>query len=252
MTAYLIYNAILLPWLGVAVFIFILLFFVTAPYGRFSESNWGPMISSTVGWIIQEAVSPIVFGYFFIIGTSIKTPVMWIFFIIWIGHYFNRSFIYPFRQHKAKNRMPITIMLSAVFFNIINGFTNGYYLGSIVSNEYNNYFFESNFILGMFIFIIGLVINLKSDNILINLKKENQGYQIPQGFLYRYISCPNYFGEILEWLGFAIMTWCLPGSIFAIWTMANLIPRAVAHHAWYKSKFKDYPVDRKAIIPFIF
>ena len=148
--------------------------------------------------------------------------------------------------------MPITIMLSAVFFNIVNGFTNGYYLGSIVSNEYNNYFFEPNFILGGLVFIIGLVINLKSDNILLKLKKENKGYQIPHGFLYRYISCPNYFGEILEWVGFAIMTWSLPGFIFAVWTMANLIPRAYAHHTWYKKKFKNYPQDRKTIIPFIF
>ena len=29
-------------------------------------------------------------------------------------------------------------MLSAVFFNIINGFTNGYYFGSIVTTEYHN------------------------------------------------------------------------------------------------------------------
>ena len=210
------------------------------------------MISSTNGWILQEAVSPIVFGYFFIMGTSVKTPAMWIFFIIWIGHYFNRSFIYPLRQHNPKNRMPIAIVLSAIFFNIINGFTNGYYLGSIVSIEYNNYLFEANFIFGLFIFIIGLIINLKSDNILINLKKENKGYQIPNGFLYNYISCPNYFGEILEWVGFAIMTWCLPGLIFALWTMANLIPRASAHHIWYKNKFESYPRDRKAIIPFIF
>ena len=59
-------------------------------------------------------------------------------------------------------------------------------------------------------------------------------------------------GEILEWVGFAIMTWCLPGLIFAIWTMANLIPRASAHHKWYRNEFGDYPKDRKAIIPFIF
>ena len=245
-----IYNTILIPWAVMGLIIFFILLFVTAPYGRHSQNNWGPMISSKLGWILQEGVSPIIFAYFFLTGPSIKTEAMWIFFIIWVGHYFNRSFIYPFKQHNS-NQMPILIMLSAVFFNIINGFTNGYYFGSIVTLEYQNYFSNYNFIFGMIIFCLGLYINLKSDSILLSLKKQNKGYQIPEGFLYKYISCPNYFGEILEWVGFAIMTWCLPGLIFGLWTMYNLIPRAISHHKWYKHKFIHYPKNRKAIIPFI-
>mgnify|MGYP003301402655 FL=1 len=70
--------------------------------------------------------------------------------------------------------------------------------------------------------------------------------------MYKYISCPNYFGEIIEWLGFAIMVWSLPAFTFVLWTIFNLVPRAVAHHKWYKNKFSDYPRNRKAIIPFIF
>ena len=92
---------------------------------------------------------------------------------------------------------------------------------------------------------------IKSDEILFNLRKENDGYKIPQNFLYKYISCPNYFGEIIEWAGFAIMVWSLPALSFLLWTMFNLIPRAVAHHKWYHSKFSDYPKERKAVIPFI-
>ena len=207
------------------------------------------MISSKAGWIIQESVSPIVFGLFFLLGKNTITPVMWVFFIIWVGHYFHRSFIYPFRQGKSAN-MPIVIMLSAVFFNIINGFTNGYYMGNY-SHNYTNYFFEPNFIFGIIIFLIGLVINIKSDNILLKLKKENKGYQVPNGFLYSFVTCPNYLGEILEWVGYAIMTWCLPGLVFALWTMFNLIPRAIAHHEWYHQKFSDYPKKRKVIFPFI-
>ena len=43
------------------------------------------------------------------------------------------------------------------------------------------------------------------------------------------ISCPNFFGEIIEWLGFAVMT-LNPGSIsFLIWTVCNLVPRSKAH-----------------------
>ena len=173
--------------------------------------------------------------------------------MIWVGHYFNRSVIYPIRQGPSAD-MPIIIMFTAVFFNIVNGFINGYYLGNLSGSTYEKitYFQETNFIIGICIFLIGLYINLKSDNILLRIKKENKGYQIPKGFLYNYISCPNYLGEILEWVGYAIITWCLPGFIFALWTMFNLVPRAISHHKWYKNKFSDYPKNKKAIFPFIF
>jgi hypothetical protein len=45
------------------------------------------------------------------------------------------------------------------------------------------------------------------------------------------------------------MCWNLPALSFAVWTAANLIPRAISHHAWYRRTFADYPRDRRAVIP---
>jgi protein-S-isoprenylcysteine O-methyltransferase Ste14 len=67
--------------------------------------------------------------------------------------------------------------------------------------------------------------------------------------MYRWISCPNYFGEIVEWIGWAIATWSLAGLAFALWTAANLAPRARSHHQWYRESFADYPQERKALVP---
>ena len=246
-----IYDFIILPWIGLGIFAFLILFFITAPYGRHNK-KMGPMMSGKWGWILQEVISPLTFAHFFIRGDSFKTPEMWVFFFLWIAHYFNRSIVFPFRQKHAKDTAIIVVM-SAISFNLINGFINGYYLGSaeLVQNQYTNYFQSYNFILGLIIFITGAYINIKSDEILFSLRKENDGYKIPQSFLYKYISCPNYFGEIIEWAGFAIMVWNLPGLVFLLWTMFNLVPRAIAHHKWYQNKFKEYPKDRKAVIPFI-
>ena len=72
---------------------------------------------------------------------------------------------------------------------------------------------------------------------------------MPHGELYRWISCPNYLGELIEWAGWAVATWSLPGLGFAVWTAANLVPRARANHRWYRSHFADYPNERKALIP---
>ena len=52
---------------------------------------------------------------------------------------------------------------------------------------------------------------------------------------------PNYLGEIVEWTGWALATWSLAGLAFAVYTAANLAPRAVANHDWYLSTFDDYP-----------
>ena len=69
-----------------------------------------------------------------------------------------------------------------------------------------------------------MYINLSSDTILINLRdNNNDNYKIPYGGFFKYVSCPNYFGEILEWLGFAILTWSLSGLAFMLWTCFNLI-----------------------------
>ncbi len=108
------------------------------------------------------------------------------------------------------------------------------------------------FIIGTTIWLGGYIINLSSDRTLRHLRAPGEtGYKIPHGGLFEYISCPNYFGEILEWAGWAILTWSLAGFVFALWTVANLAPRARSHHKWYQEKFSDYPPERKALIPFV-
>jgi steroid 5-alpha reductase family enzyme len=145
------------------------------------------------------------------------------------------------------------IMLSAIFFNSINASLNAYYLGHFSELYPADWFFDMRFILGLLLFLLGAFINIHSDNILLGLRKEGDtSYSIPMGGGFNYVSCPNLFGEILEWMGFAILCWNLPALTFAIWTAANLIPRAIAHHKWYLQQFPKYPRDRKALVPFLF
>ena len=80
-------------------------------------------------------------------------------------------------------------------------------------------------------------------------KRKGPGYHLSDTFLHKYVSSPNYFGEIIEWVGWAVLTWSISGAVFLAWTIANLLPRAIANHRWYREKFKDYPKNRKALIP---
>ena len=92
------FESLVLIWLGLGFFTFITLLKIPAPYGKFSKTNWGPMIPSQVGWIVMEIISPLALLYFFLNGNIEKTPTSIIFISLWTLHYFNRSVIYPLRQ----------------------------------------------------------------------------------------------------------------------------------------------------------
>jgi len=238
-------------WIALALIIFVVLNFITAPYGRHTKSGWGPLIDNKLGWFIMEFFVLLVLFYFVFSGVNKQSLVNWIILGLFSIHYIHRSIIFPLRIKTWGKKMPVSIVAMGVFFNLVNGFLIGYYLGNF--NVYSTQWLQSpQFISGCILFMIGAIINLQSDNILIALRKPGEtGYQIPYGGLFRYISCPNLFGEVVEWLGFAILSWNLPGFAFFIWSFANLVPRAVAHHNWYLEKFKDYPKERKAVIPFL-
>ncbi len=237
-------------WIALAVLLFPIQLKVAAPYGRHAKSTWGPMINNRLGWMFMEVVSPLALLYWMFSGAPALSPALYVLAGLWVLHYINRSIIFPLRLHTRGKRMPLAIVLSAVFFNLGNGFFNGYWWGYLAPAYPAHWLYDPRFIGGAALFLAGVWINHKADDMLIALRKPGEtGYKIPRGWLFRYISCPNHFGEILEWCGFALMAWNLPAFSFAIWTAANLIPRAVAHHRWYKGHFEDYPRERKAVIP---
>ena len=244
---------IAIVWIAIAVILFPILLRTTAPYGRHSKMNWGPMIGNKLGWILMEIPSLIIFVLLVLLGPKQLSSPVWILFSLWTIHYFNRSVIFPLRTRTKGKKMPVIIMFSAVFFNLINASINGYWFGFVAPEYPENWMTDPRFIIGGIIFITGFIINQAADKKLIGLRKGGQkGYFIPRGGLFNYISCPNFFGEIVEWSGFALMAWNLPALSFAVWTAANLIPRALDHHRWYKSYFKEeYPKSRKAVIPFM-
>lgn len=249
---YSLFKVLLYAWIGLALITFASLFFVSAPYGRFLRKNWGPEIPNWFGWIIMELPSPVLMAYFVIIGEGPKNGVIWFLMGLWLLHYFNRTFIYPFRITSRNKKMPFAIASMAMFFNVGNGFFNGYYLGNYAGSLHHYSFTSILFLFGLVLFIAGVYINQQSDQILIKLRKStNSGYLIPYGGMFKYVSCPNYFGELIEWLGFAVMVAGLPAYSFFIWTFANLVPRALDNHKWYKKNFPDYPAKRKAIFPYI-
>lgn len=245
------FNYFCYAWIGVGIIAFLGLQFKDAPYGKFTNSKWGPLMSNRWGWVIMEGFVLLVLYSFILSGPKTLSAVDWTIVGLFTAHYVNRSFIYPFRTRTKGKKIPVSIVGMAMFHNLANGFLIGYYL-SHFSSYTLDWFTSWQFITGGFLFVFGMFTNIYSDTVLIGLRKNpNDGYKIPYGGPFKYISAPNLGGELLEWIGFAILCWNLPAFCFAFFTFCNLFPRALANHKWYKQQFPDYPKDRKAVIPFV-
>lgn len=250
MTELQFFNLCLAASFVILVPVFIALFFVNAPYGRHARGGWGPLLPNRLAWVLMESLSPVMMLVFFIIGDVPKTLPLVIFLLMWQAHYFHRAFIYPFTISDGFRRMPLSIVLMGLFFNTGNSYLNGRYLFHFSEGYPKEWLFSPQFMIGAITFVVGFVINRWSDDILRKLRKPGErDYKVPYGGFYRWISCPNYFGEIIEWFGWAVATWSIPGLSFALWTFVNLAPRARAHHIWYQETFADYPEGRKALVP---
>ena len=245
------YRTLLVGFFAAAPLTFLLLLFVDAPYGRHVGSVWqGPTISNRLAWVVMEAPAPLVFAFCFLIGTSRSAPAMWVFLLMWESHYIYRAFIYPFTLRGARKRMPLLVAALGFTFNVLNGYLNGRYLFSLSGGYPDRWLLDPRFLLGLPLFVGGAVICRRSDAILRRLRTPGEsGYKIPYGGPYRWVSAPNYLGEIIQWGGWAIATWSVAGLAFFVWVTANLVPRARAHHRWYRGHFADYPPQRRALLP---
>ncbi|KAI3474712.1 hypothetical protein Pfo_029897 [Paulownia fortunei] len=191
------------------------LLFLSAPYGKHHRPGWGPTIPPPLAWCLMES------------------PTIWL-----------TLLLFP---HGKNNRNPRALVLISPF--LLHYLHHGCLNMLILSDGW----FWWRLAAGAVVFVGGAVVNIWSDNLLMGLKEGDGGYKIPRGGLFEWISCPNYFGEILEWLGWALMTWSWAGFGFFAYTCANLVPRAGANHKWYLEKFgEDYPKNRKAVVPFLY
>lgn len=246
------FNLFVWIWIIAGIIAFPFLLRIPQPYGRHSNNNWGPMIDNRLGWFLMELPALLVFAFTVSFTGFWYNLMLLAATFLWFLHYVHRAVIFPLRLKTKGKKMPVVIMFSAIFFNLVNGFINGYWLAFFAPEDKIDFNTDVRIIAGVAIFFTGFIINQHHDEILINLRKgENKGYRIPHGGLFKFVSCPNYLGEIISWVGFYVVTLSLPALAFLIWTLANLIPRAIDHHKWYRKEFAEYPAKRKAVIPFI-
>lgn len=229
--------------------------YITAPYGKHHRKGWGPTVPAPIAWFLMESPTLWLTLLLFAIGQHRSNPKSILLISPFLLHYIHRTIIYPLRlRRKPSTGYPISVALMAFAFNLLNSYLQSRWVSEYADYRYDEWFWW-RFCGGLVVFLSGMAVNVKSDMELVKLKDSGGGgggYKIPRGGMFEFVSCPNYLGEMVEWLGWTVMTGSWVGLGFLLYTCANLVPRARANHVWYLNKFEDYPKGRKAVIPFLY
>lgn len=174
--------------------------------------------------------------------------------VCWSIHYLKRLLETIFVHRFSHGTMPLR-----------NLFKNcGYYWGFslYVAHHVNHPLFTPPAmiiqLIGFILFIVCEIGNFSIHILLRNLRpagSTTRKIPVPNSFpltkLFNYVSCPNYTYEFGAWVGFTIMTSCVPAGIFALAGMYQMTVWAIGKHKNYIKEFTSYPKQRKAILPLI-
>ena len=224
---------------------------VTAPYGRHHRPGWGPNLPGRLAWFVMELPALVVIAWLVLGSPARSSAAAWLPLAFWLVHYGYRTILFPALMRPSGKTFPALLVLFAIAFNVLNGYNNA---NALIDNAAAGLGLATpHFVLGSLVFWAGFAIHCQADHVIRSLRKPGHaGYRIPEGGLFRQVSSPHYLGEIIQWTGWAILTWSLAGLAFALFTFCNLAPRAVSNHRWYRARFPDYPTQRKILIPGVF
>uniref|UniRef100_A0A1L8DYD0 very-long-chain enoyl-CoA reductase n=1 Tax=Nyssomyia neivai TaxID=330878 RepID=A0A1L8DYD0_9DIPT len=172
----------------------------------------------------------------------------------WTFHYTKRLLETIFVHRFSHSTMPLR--------NLFKNCSYYWMFTAFVAYHVNHPFFTSPCTIQVYAGLIGFVIcELGNFSIHMNLRnlrppgttirKIPHADDNPLTALFNLVSCPNYTYEILSWLFFSLMTQCIPSLVFTVAGMYQMTMWALGKHRNYKKEFKDYPRERKAIIPFL-
>ena len=218
------------------------------PVGRLGTSVRGLKMNAQWGWFVFELPALLTFPviYFAIGNTHLIGNIV---LCLWLFHYGHRCLVWCWFIPKRDSTVSMSLCASSVSFNLVNGILLGWFM-AYEASYVEGWIQDPRFVIGLGLFLVGALLNIWSDYRLRYLRRRaTDGYVLPSGGPFNLACCPNLAGEIVEWIGFALLTWSLPGLAFALWTIANLVPRALWRKSWYRGNFATFPHNRAALIP---
>lgn len=258
---------------GLGIVTFIALTCVTsAPFGKLSEKGWARLtVQPRASWMLQELPTLLAVVYRLYPAQvaheyRVSDYLRWsnVLGFMFVAHYLQRCFVYPLTI-KSKNPVPLSISLAANVYCSFNGWLQSGLVSPVGPRDAPEVPLTA--LVGIALFVFGMSMNIVHDRMLAQLRSSGKcpsgGYVIPRGWGFELVSTPNLAAEMLEWIGYAVTGVALEGtgvaplgagivtSSFALYVLANLVPRAFAQHQWYRKTFpQEYPkLRRRALIP---
>lgn len=200
--------------------------------------------------------------------------------LLYILHYVNRAIISPWFAAPSMSPIHLSVAIMMALFQYMNSTSLGgwicYSAQQRASVSDPSLLASPLSILGIILFITGLVGNISAERHLFSLRRgaakrkaKSEGkatitydkvYVIPEANgLFKHVMYPHYSLEWLEWTGYWILggAWGLGWSwgksaalMFLVNEFATMTPRAYEGVGWYEKRFgKRAVAGRKAVLP---
>ncbi len=222
-----------------------------APYGRYVRPGFGPGLPPRLAWFSMAAPGLGLFGYVIWEAPALGQVVPSILIGFWLAHFAHRCLVHPL-QIRSRVRVPLAVVALGVLVCSALAYVNAHAVGGWGREYPVRWLWSVRFLYGTLVFGTGFVVNRYADWKLCRLRTESgQDRALPRGGVFDELACPNYLGEMMMWIGWAILTWSKAGFAMAAISVATLVPRGYSHLLWYRRTFREYPPSRRAVIPFL-
>jgi very-long-chain enoyl-CoA reductase len=171
--------------------------------------------------------------------------------LCWMLHFAKREFETFFVHKFSRPTMP----LKNLFINCSYYWLFAAFIGHPLCSPKFKSPDETYVYAGLAIFIVSEIGNLICHLMLSNMRpaEGSKKRDIPRGFLFDLVSCPNYTFEVMSWIGFSIMTMLHFSWLFTFIGFIQMADWAMKKHKGYLKDYDEYKkLRRKAIIPFVY
>jgi very-long-chain enoyl-CoA reductase len=212
---------------------------------RYSKFSTGKGVPSRLGMFILYFLPVVLATICALPYFATATPIQWIVFGAVVFHFGKRTLEVLFVHKYSGTMQPLTLGIIIAAYSLMGGLISWLNVEAIAK-------MDALFYLGIMFFILGEAGNFYHHKLLAELRKKEQGYYIPRGGWFEHATCPHYFFELLTWLGLVLVSRHFFTVLVFVAMLGYLTARSIKTRQWYRSRFPEYPKDRKFMIPFIF